>query len=63
MVRFFFHNVCTITKFILYKRFEGHQVGGFSIDMDVSKDGEFLCSGSSGGKLYFYDWKVSLTYY
>ncbi|KAL6063331.1 WD repeat-containing protein 25 [Balamuthia mandrillaris] len=41
------------------KRFEGHQVSGYRITCDISPDGMLVASGSTDGKVYFYDWKSS----
>ena len=42
-----------------YKRFEGHTVAGHDVGFDVSSDGTRICSGSSDGKVYFYDFHSS----
>ena len=42
-----------------YKRFEGHQVMGYRIAVDISPCGSLLCSGDANGQLYFYDYKTS----
>jgi len=46
----------TLDKF---KRFESHSVSGNRIQCNFSPDGRYVGSGSSDGKLYFYDWKSS----
>lgn len=38
-----------------FKRFEGHQVEGYTINCDFSPDGSVFASGSSDGKLFFYN--------
>lgn len=38
------------------KRFQGHFVSGFDVGFDVSSDGNLVCSGSSEGKVCFYDY-------
>lgn len=42
------------------KLFTGHIVAGYSCRPDFSTDGRFLMSGDSEGKMWFWDWKVSL---
>ncbi|KAG4103421.1 WD40 repeat-like protein [Neocallimastix lanati (nom. inval.)] len=49
-------NPWTLDKF---KRFESHQVSGNRIQCNFSPNGKYVGSGSSDGKLYFYDWKSS----
>lgn len=44
------------------KRFTGHQNVGYACGMEFSPDGKFLCSGDSGGKLWFWDWKTGKNY-
>ncbi|KAL8682629.1 MAG: hypothetical protein Q9186_001316 [Xanthomendoza sp. 1 TL-2023] len=39
------------------KSFRGHNNAGYAIDLDISPDGQFVCSGDSGGYVCFYDWK------
>ncbi|ORX42747.1 WD40 repeat-like protein [Piromyces finnis] len=43
----------TLNKF---KRFESHSVSGNRIQCNFSPDGRYIGSGSSDGRLYFYDW-------
>lgn len=38
------------------RRYQGHVVSGFDVGFDLSPDGRFLCSGSSEGKVRFYDY-------
>ncbi|XP_046852326.1 WD repeat-containing protein 25-like [Xenia sp. Carnegie-2017] len=48
-----------------YKRFEGHNVSGYHIGMDISPDGSLVASGSSNGFLYVYNYsttKISNTF-
>lgn len=42
-----------------YKRFEGHQVSGYHIGMDISPDGTLVASGSSDGTLFVYNYHTS----
>ena len=42
-----------------YKRFEGHNVMGYRIAVDISPCGSLLCSGDANGQLYFYNYKSS----
>lgn len=43
-------------KLVKHKRYEGHSVEGNSVGFDVSPDGRIICSGSSDGCVYFYDY-------
>lgn len=38
------------------KRFQGHFVSGFDVGLDLDPDESVLCSGSSEGKVHFYDY-------
>ncbi|ORX86802.1 WD40 repeat-like protein [Anaeromyces robustus] len=42
-----------------FKRFESHSVSGNRIQCNFSPNGKYIGTGSSDGKLYFYDWKTS----
>lgn len=42
-----------------YKRFEGHQVSGYNIGLDISPDGVWVASGSSDGAVYVYNCRTS----
>lgn len=44
------------------KKFEGHTSGGYSCGVDVSPDGQFVCSGDAFGGLWFWDWKSGKNY-
>jgi pre-mRNA-processing factor 17 len=39
------------------KKFSGRQVAGYSCEIAISPDGQFLVSGDGKGKLFFWDWK------
>jgi pre-mRNA-processing factor 17 len=39
------------------KKYLGHQVAGYACDLCFSPDGQFLVSGDSNGKLYFWNWR------
>jgi len=41
------------------QRFEGHQVSGYPIGFDISRNGEIICTGSASGEVVFYNWKSS----
>ncbi|KAJ7345183.1 hypothetical protein JRQ81_001133 [Phrynocephalus forsythii] len=41
------------------KRYEGHKVEGFAVGCEFSPDGELLVSGSSDGKVFFYNSRTS----
>nr|XP_060611337.1 WD repeat-containing protein 25 [Anolis sagrei ordinatus] len=41
------------------KRYEGHKVEGFAVDCEFSPDGMLLVSGSSDGKVFFYNYRTS----
>lgn len=41
------------------KRYEGHKVEGFAIGCEFSPDGAFILTGSSEGKVYFYNYYTS----
>ncbi|XP_071080291.1 WD repeat-containing protein 25-like [Haliotis cracherodii] len=45
-------------KMVRSKRFEGHTLLGYSIGFDVSRDGSLVVSGSSDGKIHFYDYQT-----
>ena len=44
------------------KTFFGHSNSGYAIQPGFSSDGKFIMSGSSDGKLYFWDWKTAKIY-
>lgn len=44
------------------KKFTGHVNAGYACGIDVSPDGQFLCSGDADGKLWFWDWKSQKNY-
>lgn len=39
-----------------YKRFEGHRVGGYPVQFDLSPDGGVVASGDANGRLMFYNY-------
>ena len=39
------------------KKFTGHLVAGYSCEMAISPDGQYLVSGDGNGKLWFWEWK------
>ena len=39
-----------------YKRFEGHRVGGYPVQFDLSPDGGVVASGDANGRLVFYNY-------
>ncbi|XP_025025809.1 WD repeat-containing protein 25 [Python bivittatus] len=41
------------------KRFEGHKVEGFAIGCEFSPDGTLLVTGSSDGKVFFYNYRTA----
>ncbi|KAJ1104935.1 hypothetical protein NDU88_002343 [Pleurodeles waltl] len=41
------------------KRYEGHKVEGFSVGCKFSPDGTILATGSSEGKIYFYNYNTA----
>ncbi|XP_046564899.1 WD repeat-containing protein 25-like [Haliotis rubra] len=45
-------------KMVRSKRFEGHTLLGYSIGFDVSRDGSLVVSGSSDGRIHFYDYQT-----
>ena len=40
------------------KRFAGHNVAGFACQPNFSPDGQYVISGDSGGRLFFWEWKT-----
>jgi pre-mRNA-processing factor 17 len=40
------------------KSYRGHNVAGYSPDVAISPDGQFISSGDSGGYVCFWDWKT-----
>uniref|UniRef100_A0A6A7G766 Pre-mRNA-processing factor 17 n=2 Tax=Hirondellea gigas TaxID=1518452 RepID=A0A6A7G766_9CRUS len=44
------------------KRFTGHNVAGFACQVDVSPNGQFVVSGDSEGRVFFWDWKTCKIY-
>lgn len=58
-------------RFIKKKRFEGHRVAGYGIQIDCTPDGKIIMSGDANGFVFFWSWnlgkllqklKVSKTY-
>ncbi|KAL4804805.1 WD40-repeat-containing domain protein [Aspergillus unguis] len=45
------------------KSFRGHNNAGYAIDLKISPDGQFICSGDSGGYVCFWDWKTGKMYH
>lgn len=46
-------------RFKLYKkRFAGHITAGYACQLGFSPDGQFVMSGDSAGKLWFWNWKT-----
>ncbi|KAL4891745.1 putative mRNA splicing factor [Aspergillus ambiguus] len=45
------------------KSFRGHNNAGYAIDIKISPDGQFICSGDSGGYVCFWDWKTGKMYH
>ncbi|NXX37406.1 WDR25 protein, partial [Nicator chloris] len=41
------------------KRYEGHKVEGFAVGCEFSPDGTLLVTGSSDGKVFFYNYHTS----
>ncbi|CAH2328224.1 WD repeat-containing 25 [Pelobates cultripes] len=41
------------------KRFEGHKVEGFAVQCEFSPDGSLIVTGSSEGKVFFYNYHTS----
>ncbi|XP_013912522.1 PREDICTED: WD repeat-containing protein 25 isoform X1 [Thamnophis sirtalis] len=41
------------------KRFEGHKVEGFAVGCEFSPDGTLLVTGSSDGKVFFYNYRTA----
>lgn len=41
------------------QRFEGHTVGGYRVDCDISRDGGLVVTGSSAGSVHLYHWSSS----
>uniref|UniRef100_A0A7M4EUE3 Anaphase-promoting complex subunit 4-like WD40 domain-containing protein n=1 Tax=Crocodylus porosus TaxID=8502 RepID=A0A7M4EUE3_CROPO len=41
------------------KRYEGHKVEGFAVDCEFSPDGALLLTGSSEGKVFFYNYHTA----
>lgn len=41
----------------------GHSVGGYNVGLDISSDGNLVCSGSDNGKILIFNWKVSIIYF
>lgn len=39
-----------------YRRFEGHRVGGYPVQFDLSPDGGVVASGDANGRLVFYNY-------
>lgn len=51
---------CTDTiRFQPKKSFKGHHVAGYSCQIGVSPDGQYVCSGDGNGILYFWDFKTT----
>lgn len=44
------------------KKFTGHLNGGFACAVTFSPDGQFVGSGDSNGRAFFWDWKTSKVY-
>lgn len=44
------------------KKFTGHKNAGYACGLTFSPDGQFLASGDSEGKLWFWDWKSNKNY-
>ncbi|OJJ06268.1 hypothetical protein ASPVEDRAFT_55947 [Aspergillus versicolor CBS 583.65] len=45
------------------KSFRGHNNAGYGIDLKISPDGQFICSGDSAGYVCFWDWKTGKMYH
>lgn len=45
------------------KSFRGHNNAGYGIDVKISPDGQFICSGDSAGYVCFWDWKTGKMYH
>ncbi|KAJ0423949.1 WD40-repeat-containing domain protein [Aspergillus carlsbadensis] len=45
------------------KSFRGHNNAGYAIDLKISPDGQFICSGDSAGYVCFWDWKTGKMYH
>ena len=44
------------------KNFTGHITAGYGCGIDISPDGQFICSGDTNGGLWFWDWKTAKNY-
>mmetsp|Transcript_30172 Transcript_30172/g.29665 ORF Transcript_30172/g.29665 Transcript_30172/m.29665 type:complete len:120 (+) Transcript_30172:1391-1750(+) len=44
------------------KKFAGHKNAGYACGLTFSPNGQFLSSGDSDGKLWFWDWKSGRNY-
>jgi pre-mRNA-processing factor 17 len=44
------------------KKFLGHLNSGYSVEVKVSPDGQFVASGDHDGRVFFYDWKSAKVY-
>lgn len=44
------------------KKFEGHTCSGYAVGIAFSADGQFVCSGDSEGRAFFWDWKTCKNY-
>ena len=44
------------------KKFQGHLSAGYAIGVCFSPDGQFVVSGDSEGKVWFWDWKTTKNY-
>lgn len=41
------------------KFFKGHLATGYGIDLDFSRNGDYVLSGDDKGKVYFWNWKTN----
>jgi pre-mRNA-processing factor 17 len=44
------------------KKFKGHVSAGYACQLTFSPDGQFLASGDSEGRVFFWDWKTCKNY-
>lgn len=51
---------CTDTvRYQSKKGYRGHHVSGYNCGLDISPDGQYVCSGDGSGTLFFWDHKTA----